>query len=226
MAVATRTDAEILESVLAELEWDPEVGRADDIAVLVEDAVVTLSGTVDSYAKKLAAERAALRVGGVRAVANDIAVRLVVPTHDRTDTSIAKAVSEALDSNVLVPKGRIKVAVELGRVTLEGDVDWQFEREEAERTARRVDGVVDVTNEIVVKPRGNVTEAEIKSGIERALLRSAEVDAEQIKVIVEGGRVILTGVVHSWAEREAAEQAAWRAPGVTQVVNKIEVRPR
>jgi osmotically-inducible protein OsmY len=187
---------------------------------------VTLSGTVDSYAKKLAAERAALRVGGVRAVANDIAVRLVVPTHDRTDTSIAKAVSEALDSNVLVPKGRIKVAVELGRVTLEGDVDWQFEREEAERTARRVDGVVDVTNEIVVKPRGNVTEAEIKSGIERALLRSAEVDAEQIKVIVEGGRVILTGVVHSWAEREAAEQAAWRAPGVTQVVNKIEVRPR
>ncbi|MEA2586929.1 MAG: hypothetical protein QOF33_5014 [Thermomicrobiales bacterium] len=226
MAVATRTDAEILESVLAELEWDPEVGRADDIAVLVEDAVVTLSGTVDSYAKKLAAERAALRVGGVRAVANDIAVRLVVPTHDRTDASIAKAVSEALDSNVLVPKGRIKVAVELGRVTLEGDVDWQFEREEAERTARRVDGVVDVTNEIVVKPRGNVTEAEIKSGIERALLRSAEVDAEQIKVIVEGGRVILTGVVHSWAEREAAEQAAWRAPGVTQVVNKIEVRPR
>ncbi|MEA2511930.1 MAG: hypothetical protein QOF01_190 [Thermomicrobiales bacterium] len=226
MAVATRTDAEILESVLAELEWDPEVGRADDIAVLVEDGVVTLSGTVDSYAKKLAAERAALRVGGVRAVANDIAVRLVVPTHDRTDTSIAKAVSEALDSNVLVPKGRIKVAVELGRVTLEGDVDWQFEREEAERTARRVDGVVDVTNEIVVKPRGNVTEAEIKSGIERALLRSAEVDAEQIKVIVEGGRVILTGVVHSWAEREAAEQAAWRAPGVTQVVNKIEVRPR
>ncbi|MEA2528674.1 MAG: hypothetical protein QOG89_318 [Thermomicrobiales bacterium] len=226
MAVATRTDAEILESVLAELEWDPEVGRADDIAVLVEDGVVTLSGTVDSYAKKLAAERAALRVGGVRAVANDIAVRLVVPTHDRTDTSIAKAVSEALDSNVLVPKGRIKVAVELGRVTLEGDVDWQFEREEAERTARRVDGVVDVTNEIVVKPRGNVTEAEIKSGIERALLRSAEVDAEQIKVIVEGGRVILTGVVHSWAEREAAEQAAWRAPGATQVINKIEVRPR
>jgi osmotically-inducible protein OsmY len=226
MAVAIKSDTEIQENVLAELEFDPEVS-ASDIGVMVADGVVTLTGTVESYAEKLAAERAALRVDGVRAVANDLTVNLVVPAPiDRTDTALAKAATEALDKNVLVPTNRIKVAVELGRVTLMGDVEWQFEREEAENTARKVPGVVDVTNEIVVKPRGQVPEAEIKNGIERALLRNAENDAQQIKVIVEASRVTLTGVVHSWAERPAAEQAAWRSPGVTQVINRIEVRPR
>jgi osmotically-inducible protein OsmY len=214
--------------VLAELEWDPEVGTTDDIGVEVVDGVVTLTGTVDSYAKKLAAEKATLRVDGVRAVANDLTVKIVVPTrHDRTDAQLAKAVADALDANVLVPKGRIKVAVEHAWVTLEGDVEWQFEREEAENTARKVPGVVGVTNEIQVKPqKKDLKENEIKRGIEQALVRSAEVDAQQIKVEVEDGKVTLTGIVRTWAEREEAERAAWRSPGVTQVINKIEVRPR
>jgi osmotically-inducible protein OsmY len=227
MAVAVMTDAKIQENVLAELAWDPEVGDTEEIGVEVDDGVVALTGTVDSYAKKLAAERAALRVDGVRAVANDLTVKLVVPTRgDRSDTAIAKAVADALDANAVVPKGRIKVAVEHGWVTLEGEVDWQFEREQAEDTARKVPGVVGVTNLIEVKSnRNDLREEEIKGGIERALLRSAEVDAEQIRVKVEGGHVTLTGIVRTWAEREEAEGAAWRAPGVTKVTNLIEVRP-
>ncbi len=220
MATRVYTDTEIHRDVLAELDWDPEVD-AKDIGVEVDNGIVTLTGTVDSYTKKWAAERAALRVAGVRAVANDIVVKS--PT-TRTDTDIAKAVADALDANSLVPKNRIKVTVKHGWVTLEGDVDWRFEREEAESTVRKVAGVTGVTNLIVVK-QPSVSPAEIKEAIERALVRSAEVDADRIQVHVEGGHVTLTGTVRSWAERQEAEAAAWRARGVTSVTNEIRVVP-
>jgi osmotically-inducible protein OsmY len=220
MATRVYSDTEIHRDVLAELDWDPEVD-AKDIGVEVDNGVVTLTGTVDSYTKKWAAERAALRVAGVRAVANNIVVKS--PT-TRTDTDIAKAVADALEANSLVPKSRIKVTVKHGWVTLEGDVDWRFEREEAESTARKVAGVTGVTNLIVVK-QPSVSPAEIKEAIERALVRSAEVDADRIQVHVEGGHVTLTGTVRSWAERQEAEAAAWRARGVTSVTNEIRVVP-
>jgi osmotically-inducible protein OsmY len=222
MSVTTRADEQILDAVLAELKWDPEV-EPTDVGVEVDDGVVTLTGTVESYWKKWAAERAALRVEGVRAVANDIVVKTSAM---RTDTDIAKDVADAFESNAVIPKDRIKITVKSGWVTLEGDVTWRFERDEAENTARRVKGVVGVTNLIAVRPSKDVPkEEEIKTQIERALTRSAEIDAQRIKVTVDGSRVILRGSVRSWPEREEAELAAWRAPGITEVINKIEVRP-
>jgi osmotically-inducible protein OsmY len=220
MATVTRTDIDIQRDVLAELKWDPEV-EPTDVGVEVDDGVVTLTGTVDSYMKRWAAERAALRVAGVRAVANDVKVKIGAA---RTDTDIAKDVADALEANILVPKGRIKVTVKNHWVTLEGDVDWRFQREEAEDAVRRIRGVEGVTNLIAVK-QPVVSAAEIKDSIERALVRSAEVDADRIQVRVDGDHVTLTGTVRSWAEREEAERAAWRSPGVTQVTNNIVVRP-
>jgi osmotically-inducible protein OsmY len=223
MTVTTRSDEQILEDVLAELRWDPEVDPTD-VGVEVDAGVVTLTGTVESYWKKWAAERAALRVDGVRAVANDITVKT---PGLRTDTDVAKDIADAFASHALVPAARVKVTVKSGWVTLEGEVDWRFEREEAENTARRVKGVVGVTNLLTVRPRaGGVAQAaELKAQIERALVRSAEVDSQRIKVEARDGQVNLSGTVRAWAEREEAERAAWRAPGVTEVVNRIEVRP-
>jgi osmotically-inducible protein OsmY len=223
MSVNVRADEEILQDVLSELKWDPEVDPTD-VGVEVDDGVVTLTGTVDSYWKKWAAERAALRVDGVRAVANDIVVKT---KGMRTDTDIAKDIADAFASNLLIPEDRIKVTVKNGWVTLEGDVDWGFERDEAENTARHAKGVVGVTNLITIRPaKSKLKEEDLRAQIERALVRSAQVDAQRVKVEVrDDGQVVLSGAVRSWAEREEAERAAWRAPGVTSVVNNIEVRP-
>jgi osmotically-inducible protein OsmY len=222
MATTVDADLALQQAVLQELRWDPEV-EPTEVGVEVDDGVVTLTGTVDSCWKKLAAERAALRVDGVRAVANDI----VVKTSDlRTDADIAKDIADAFEANMLIPEDRIKITVRDGWVILEGTVDWKFVRDQAETIAQKTKGVVGVTNLLTVKPRQeNLLAENIKRGIENALIRSAAIDASRIEVTVDGDRVTLSGRVRSWAEKYEAEQAAWRTPGVAEVINKIEVEP-
>jgi len=216
-----KSDSELRRDVLDELEWEPSLD-ARSIAVAVKDGVVTLSGTVSSYYQKWEAEKAAKRVAGVKAVANDIEVRLP-STSERTDADIAHAVVTALSSNVLVPADRIKATVENGWVTLEGQVDWNFEREAAEDAVRYLSGVKGVTNLITIKERPKPTD--VKTKIESELKRVVEQDAKNIRVETTDGRVILDGKVHSWFEREQAEHAAWSAPGVREVENNITIQP-
>lgn len=220
-ASVTRTDEELQHDVLAELKWEPRL-KPNEIGVRVKNGIVTLFGWVDTYAKKWSAEEAALRVKGVKAVANEIEVRLPIDA-ERTDEQIATAAIEALAWDVNVPSDKIRVRVSHGWVTLEGEVEWQYQKQDAERAVRRLTGVRGVTNLITVKPR--VTPTDLKLMIEDALIRNAELDAQKIDVLVTGGKVVLKGTVRSWAEREAAERAAWSAPGVEQVDNQIIVLP-
>jgi osmotically-inducible protein OsmY len=221
MPVATeiRTDEQIQKDVLAELKWDARV-QPNEVGVAVKDGVVTLTGWVDSYTKKWAAEEAAHRVHGVKAVANDIEVRLP-SSAERTDADIAAAATRALEWDTLVPVDKIDITVSKGWITLRGEVEWQYQKEDAERVVRRLTGVKGVTNLITVKPR--VSPTEIKKRIEQALVRSAETDAQRITVEVEGGKVILRGTVRAWAEKQEAERVAWLAPGVTSVDNRITI---
>jgi osmotically-inducible protein OsmY len=220
-AVATKpgnqADEEIQKNVLSELKWDARV-QPNEIGVVVKDGVVTLTGWVDSYTKRWAAEEAAHRVRGVKAVANEIEVRLPSAS-ERTDADIAAAAARALEWDAFIPLDRLDVTVAKGWVTLKGEVDWQYQKQDAERVVRRLTGVKGVTNLITVKPR--ITPSELKQKIEQALVRSAETDAQRITVEVEGSKVILKGAVRSWAEREEAARVAWLAPGVTSVENRI-----
>lgn len=220
MATMTKTDNDIQQDVLDEFVWDPAVS-ASDVGVEVDDGVVTLTGTVDSYAIKLAAEKGAQRVDGVRAVANDLAVRTPL-THN--DTDIAKAAANALEANISVPADLVEVAVQNGKVTLRGQVDWAYQRAAAQHAVEYLRGVRDVHNLVTIKPP-RVSASEVQAGIERALVRAAEIDADRIRVRSEDGHVTLTGTVRSWAEKQEAGFAAWRARGVTHVTNNVEVRP-
>jgi osmotically-inducible protein OsmY len=216
-----RSDNDIRRDVEDELRWDPDID-ATDIAVSVNNGVVTLSGFVRSYAQKYQAEADVKRVAGVMAVANDIEVRLP-ETDERPDPEIARDAIERIKSELPYAWDRIRVVVKNGWLTLEGEVEWNYQRERAGEAVRRVRGVKGVTNSIEVKPRA--APMEIRRKIEEALRRAAELDANRITVETNGGEVILRGAVRSWAERHEAERAAWLAPGVTKVDNRITVIP-
>jgi osmotically-inducible protein OsmY len=216
-----RTDSEIKRDVEQELRWDADID-ATDIGVAVKDGVVTLSGFVRSYTQKWQAERDAKRVAGVLGVANDIEVRL--PSVDqRPDPEIARDAIAALKNELPYSASQIKAVVSSGWITLEGDVEWYYQKQRAEEAVRRVKGVKGVINSITLKPKATPTD--VKRRIEEALRRSAELDAARITVESVGSEVILEGAVRSWAEREEAERAAWLAPGVTKVDNRIQIRP-
>jgi osmotically-inducible protein OsmY len=221
MAISIRTDEEIQADVLEELKWDTRV-RPNEIGVAVKDGIVTLTGWVDSYLKKMAAEEAAHRVRGVKAVANDIEVRLP-GSAERTDADLAKAVLNALRWEAAIPAGKLDVTVSQGWVTLKGEVEYAFQKSDAERVVQRLSGVKGVTNLITIKPP--VSPTDLKQQIERALIRNAETDARNITVEVQGSKVILRGTVRSYAEKQAAEDTAWAAPGVSEVENYIMISP-
>ena len=216
-----RSDSDIERDVKDELQWDPDLD-ATDVAISVKGGVVTLAGYVKSYSDKYEAEVAAKRVAGVSAVANDLEIR--VPSVDqRPDPDIARDAVAAIKAHLPVSSENIKVVVQNGRVTLEGQVEWQYQRQTAEVAVRRIKGVLGVSNMIQLKPR--VGPEEIKRKIEEAFRRNAELDAKRITVEADGGEVILKGSVRSWIERQEAESVAWMAPGVTTVRNRIIVSP-
>ncbi len=214
-----KSDLQLRRDVLDELEWEPSIDSAG-IGVSAHDGVVTLTGRVQTYAEKLTAERAAERVSGVNAIANDIEVQFG-RAHERGDTDIAEAAANSLRWKTLVPEGQITASVTKGWITLEGEVDWQYQKDAAFDAVRFLMGVHGVTNLIGLKPRASATE--VKSRIEAAFRRSAELDAKNIEVEARDGTVTLRGKVHSWSERQEAVRTASAAPGVTKVENLISI---
>jgi len=215
------SDLQLRQDVLDELEFEPSVNAAH-IGVTANHGVVTLTGFVTSYAEKTMAERAVRRVKGVKAIAEEIEVRLPSDLK-RADDEVAARAIDILKWQVGVPADRIKVKVEKGVVTLSGEVDWQFQKTEADHVVHKLSGVAGVLNQIrIASP---VYAVEVKEKIEKALQRSAELEASRITVEIEGGRVILKGRVHAWYECDIAERATWSAPGVTEVHDRITIEP-
>ncbi|OQP63761.1 ornithine aminotransferase [Niastella vici] len=214
-----KSDIQIQQDVMDQLKWEPDLNAAE-IGVGVRNGIVTLSGIVDTYSKKIAAEDAAKKIAGVRAVAEDIQVGMS-PTYRKTDTEIADAVLFALRWNTSIPDQKIKVKVEDGVVSLEGEMEWDYQRNEAKQAVEKLAGVSRINNYISVRP--SVKPVNVKEQITAALIRSATIDSEKIAVETDGGKVILRGKVRSIAEREDAENAAWAAPGVNSVENDLVV---
>lgn len=212
-----KTDTQLQQDVLAELDWDPALNAAD-IGVEVKDGIVSLSGHVDSFAQKWDAERAARQVSGVRALTVALEVRLP-GSSKRDDVDIARTVQNALLWSISVPEKNIQVLVEDGHVTLTGEVTWVFQREAAVQAVRYLMGVTGVTDQIVIKP--HASSVAVKDHIEASLKRRAHQDASQISVTVHGAEVTLSGVVHSWTERQLACHAAWSSEGVHNVVDRL-----
>jgi osmotically-inducible protein OsmY len=212
-----KTDDELRRDVETELHWDPSI-QAGDIGVAGKNGVITLTGRVSNYYEKWQAERIAKRVAGVAGLANDIEVRLDT---ERTDADIAQAAALVLQMNTTIPSDRIKVIVANGWVTLEGQVDWYYQKSAAESDIRQLAGVKDVTNAITIKPK--VIPVDVRNQIEQAFKRNAQIDARRISIETDGGKVILRGIVRTWAELSEAEATAWAAPGVSEVENWLTV---
>lgn len=214
-----KTDAEIGADVRQELKWDPLV-PASRVDVSVSQGVVTLRGRLSSYLEGVAVRRAAARVAGVQSMVVDLVVALP-DEHVRSDTDIAAAVRQALSLNTAVPQRCVRVTVENGRVVLEGELSWDYQRRAVERMVEPLKGVVGITNKIVLKPSAPLDN--LVEHIEAALRRQALSEARRLQVLIHGGEVTLRGSVHSAAERIAAEGATWLAPGVSRVNNELTV---
>jgi len=212
-----KTDSQLQQDVIAELKWEPSV-RAEQIGVEVKEGVVTLAGEVSSFAEKWAAESAAQRVAGVKALAIAMDVKLSA-LGQRNDADIARSAENVLEWTTCLPTDGVKLMVEAGWITLSGDVDWQYQKQVAEEALRHLAGVTGVSNQIAIKPK--VSTSAVKSDIEAALKRRARLDAKQITVKVSGSEVTLSGSVQNWAERDLATHSAWGAPGVRNVVDHM-----
>jgi osmotically-inducible protein OsmY len=220
MMVMTMTDRSLQQAVLDELNWQPNVNAAN-IGVTAKDGVVTLTGHVGSYAEKWAAERAAGRVFGVKAVAEELEVRYPFEKKE-DDADIAQRALQVLSWDIQVPKDKVKVKVEKGVVTLSGNLDWYYQRSAAEADVRKLHGVIGLKNDIVIKPPG-VQASNVRDKIMAALKRRAQIEADNVTVTTDGSKVTLGGKVDTWYERRLAETTAWSAPGVTRVENRLTV---
>lgn len=212
-----KNDQQLQQDVMDELKWDP-ILNASEIGVSVKHGVVTLNGYVNSYSKKIAAENAAKRVKGVSAVAEDIEVRLGL-TNERNDTQIAEAALDALKWNSNIPHEQIQIKVENGWITLEGEAEWQYQKDAAANAVRDITGVRGISNLIMLTPKIDATV--IEKNIRRALQRSADIEANNIDIKTIGNKVILKGKARSWAERNEIERATWSSPGVTEIEDDL-----